>query len=148
MSYVFPRKILNRAHRELDAACHAEVATEKFLHAHMAALRGASAVVAALPSVPLSDRARRRVRSVWVQLTEIEAGPDTAASEPSWSDWAEYYTASATTRAALESGQLRGLDPQLAAQAVAVATRFLGVVEAALVRHERQLAAPYLAKAS
>lgn len=115
MSYVFSRQLLARAHAELDGAQSAPEPREQFLHAHMAALRAAAAVVSVVPR----DRAPRRrgtPRSVWVQLEE--AGPQ-------WQEWARYYTASAHTRAALESGQLREIESAQAQEAIDTAGRFI-----------------------
>src|SRR5699024_7971792 len=99
MSYFNSRQLLRRAHSELDAAHLQSSPREQFLHAHMAALRGAAAVLAINPAVV--SPARRKVRSAWVQLAE--AGEE-------WGPWVEFYLASAATRASLESGQLREID--------------------------------------
>src|SRR5690625_2109374 len=119
MSYVFSRQLLARAHAELDGAQTADAPREQFLHAHMAALRAASAVVSLVPGEH-APRRRRTPRSVWVQLEE--AGQQ-------WQEWATFYTASAHTRAALESGQLREVESAEAQEAIDIAGRFIQCVE-------------------
>ncbi len=135
MSYFNSRQLLRRAHNELDAAHLHSSAREQFLHAHMAALRGAAAVLAISPAV--GSPARRKVRSAWAQLAE--AGEE-------WGPWVEFYLASAATRAALESGQLREIDASSAREAARAAGQFLAAVEAHISRHEAGFAA--LAQAS
>lgn len=135
MSYLDASQLLRRAHGELDTAHAASSLRDQFIHAHMAALRGAAAVlsVGTLAAGP----ARRKVRSAWVQLAEI--GEE-------WLPWAEYYSASAATRAALESGQLRDVDAARVEEAMVRVAQFLTAVESFLRTHEVQFAA--LAQAS
>lgn len=135
MSYINSRQLLRRAHAELDQAHLQSSPREQFLHAHMAALRGAAAVLAI--SAAVGSPARRKVRSAWAQLAE--AGED-------WGPWVEYYVASAATRAALESGQLREVDGPQAREAATVAGQFLAAVGAHVSHHESEFAA--LAQAS
>ena len=130
MSYFNSRQLLRRAHSELDAAHLQSSPREQFLHAHMAALRGAAAVLAINPAVV--SPARRKVRSAWVQLAE--AGEE-------WGPWVEFYLASAATRAALESGQLREIDASNAREAARAAGQFLAAVEEHIARHEAEFAA-------
>lgn len=118
MSYINSHTLLRRAHAELDAATTVGSPREQFLHAHMAALRGAAAVLAAGVAGPTPRK--RKVRSAWEQLAEMDGA---------WQQWAEYYTASAQTRAALESGQLRDLTEVDAREAVLLAGRFLADID-------------------
>ncbi len=135
MSYINSHALLRRAHAELDAAALESSPREQFMHAHMAALRGAAAVLSV--GTGGSGPKRRKVRSAWVLLSE-------AGSE--WQPWVDYYTASAATRAALESGQLREIESDQARAAVRVASQFLSTVEAFLQRQEVEFRA--LAQAS
>lgn len=123
MSYITSRSLLRRAHAELDAA-HMNISPqERFLRAHMAALRGAAAVLATSGGALKSKR--QKVQSAWTQLAELD---------PGWLPWVEYYSASAATRAAIESGQQRELQSNQAREAVRVASQFLKEVEA-FVKH-------------
>lgn len=128
MSYINSHSLLRRAHAELDSAYLQSAPREQFMHAHMAALRGAAAALSTGIGGP--GPKRRKVRSAWVQLAEI--GPE-------WQPWVEYYTASAATRAALESGLLRDLESEQARDAVRVASQFLSTVEVFLERQEEEL---------
>ncbi|MGO3814576.1 MAG: SAV_6107 family HEPN domain-containing protein, partial [Cellulosimicrobium funkei] len=62
------RRLLARADAELVAAALAQDAGERFVHAHLGALRAAAAVVA-LRARPVR---RGRARSVWEQLADAE----------------------------------------------------------------------------
>lgn len=127
MGFSNSHSLLRRAHAELDAAHSQASPREQFIHAHMAALRGAAAALAAGAERP--GPKRRKVRSAWVQLAELGE---------QWQPWVEYYSASAQTRAALESGQLRDVDAAAADTAVSVAAQFLGAVERCIREHEAQ----------
>lgn len=116
---------LTRAHRELDAAGGAHAGTEVFLHAHMAALRAAAALTAGAGSGP-----RRRLRSVWEQLADL-GGP--------WEAWAQWFAAGAPIRAGIEAGQVVSLPADRAAEALAVATRFVAEVEQEVEEREAAL---------
>src|SRR5699024_1065714 len=85
--------LMTRAERELAQVTSGQEPQESFLHAHMAALRAAAAVLE-LQVVP--GGRRRRVRSAWEQLAE--AGPQ-------WQEWADYFAQGAPVRAAIESGR-------------------------------------------
>src|SRR5699024_2698708 len=135
MSYFNSRQLLRRAHNELDAAHLHSSAREQFLHAHIAALRGAAAVLAITPAVV--SPARRKVRSAWVQLAE--AGEE-------WGAWVASYLASAATRASVASGPLREIAASNAREAARAAGQCLAAVEEHIARHEAEFAA--LAKAS
>lgn len=113
------RQLLRRARAELDAAHTTTDPQMRFLHAHMSAIRSASAVLAlGAGAVP---RRRRRVVSVWEQLAE--AGPE-------WESWAALFAAGAPVRAAIESGRSADLDPRVAEAAVTAAEAFADEVEA------------------
>ena len=81
------RSLLDQAHACLDDARDASRATERYVFAHLAALRAATAVVLAR-----SWRHRsRRSGSVWLQLTEVA---------PELREWAAHFTAGSLRRAA------------------------------------------------
>lgn len=125
MSYVNSRALLKRAHRELDDALTQRSLREKFIRAHMAALRAAAAALALSPP----ETKRGKVKSAWVQLAELG---------PQWAPWVEFYTASAQTRAAIEAGLLREIAERDVEQAVQVASQFLHVVESHISEYEEQ----------
>jgi len=109
-------RLMTRAERELAQVTSGQEPQESFLHAHMAALRAAAAVLE-LQVVP--GGRRRRVRSAWEQLAE--AGPQ-------WQEWADYFAQGAPVRAAIESGRTTTLSAAEADELVAAATDFLDVV--------------------
>ena len=114
------QQLLRRAHLELDSADGVTDPAMRFLHAHMAAIRGASAVLALGAVVP---RRRGRLRSVWEQLAD--AGPE-------WEAWAARFEAGARVRAAIEAGRITDLAPELADQSVAFADQFVSQVAEAV----------------
>jgi hypothetical protein len=85
-------RLLARADAELAAAVQAGDPGDRFVHAHLAALRSAAAVVA------LHDGAvpRGRARSVWELLTRVE--PELAA-------WSVYFASGARLRSAVDAGR-------------------------------------------
>ncbi len=91
------RDLLAGSARELLASTAAEDPETRYAHAHLAALRAAAAVLAARAR----PRGRRssRVRSAWVLLAEVA---------PELSEWAAFFAAGASKRAAAEAG-LRGV---------------------------------------
>ena len=91
------RDLLAGAARELLVAGVAQESESRYAHAHLAALRAAAAVLAARAR-PRSRRGSR-VRSAWVLLADIA---------PEFSEWAAFFAAGATKRAAAEAG-LRGV---------------------------------------
>lgn len=113
------QQLIRRARLELDSADLAADPSARFLHAHMAAIRGASAVLALGGVAP---RRRGRLRSVWEQLTDAGA---------QWEPWAARFEASARVRAAIEAGRLGDLDPAVADEAVQAADAFVALVAAA-----------------
>lgn len=104
-------RLLDRSDAELAAASTATDPAERFVHAHLAALRAAAAVVA-LRGRP---SARTRARSVWDMLAIVE--PDLAA-------WSGYFASGARVRAAVEAGLEPDVDARRAAELVACAEDF------------------------
>ncbi|WP_245852211.1 SAV_6107 family HEPN domain-containing protein [Isoptericola jiangsuensis] len=86
------QRLLARADAELAAAVQATDPGDRFVHAHLAALRSAAAVVA------LHDGAvaRGRARPVWELLSRVE--PELAA-------WSVYFASGARLRSAVDAGR-------------------------------------------
>ncbi|MFD6177000.1 SAV_6107 family HEPN domain-containing protein [Isoptericola sp. NPDC060282] len=103
--------LLDRSDAELAQASTASDPADRFVHAHLAALRAAAAVVA-LRGRP---SARSRARSVWDMLALVE--PDLAA-------WSGYFASGARVRAAVEAGLEPEVDAHRAAELVACAEDF------------------------
>src|SRR5699024_6357791 len=97
---------------QVTADCAPEAA---FLHAHMAALRAAAAVVEVAGPMT-AGRARRRVRSVWEQLAEVPESwqvshspeplassqtPESSRSAGTWQHWSVHFAQQAAVRAAI-----------------------------------------------
>jgi len=84
--------LLAAAQRGLAEAALAETASERYARAHVSALRSAAAVLAARAQ---PSKGRSRLRSVWSVLATIA---------PELGEWADFFAASATKRAAAEAG--------------------------------------------
>jgi SAV_6107-like HEPN len=104
-----------------DAIGEAEPAG-RYVAAHLAALRAAAAVVAARGE-PVSGSRRRRPRSVWELLPQVE---------PTLAEWAAFFAAGASKRAAAEAGLSRAVTAREADDLLRDAEIFLSVVETAL----------------
>ncbi|GII90257.1 SAV_6107 family HEPN domain-containing protein [Sinosporangium siamense] len=115
------RAHLADAHARLAEAADARTPAARYVAAHMAALRAAAAVIAARPH--LHEGRRRRVRSAWELLPK---------AEPQLADWAAYFAASATVRAAAEAGLVRGVSATDADDLTTQATTFVTAVETLL----------------
>lgn len=113
------QQLIRRARLELDGADATTDPAMRFLHAHMAAIRGASAVLALGALVP---RRRGRLRSVWEQLAD--AGQE-------WGAWAARFEAGAQIRAAIDADRIGDLDATVVDDAVWAADEFLAQVAAA-----------------
>ncbi|MBO4272549.1 SAV_6107 family HEPN domain-containing protein [Microbispora triticiradicis] len=94
---------------------------DRYVAAHLAALRAAAGILAARPR-PMDGR-RRRLRSAWELLPEVE---------PKLADWAAYFAMSATKRAAVEAGMVRAVTQNDADEIIAEADRFVGEIESIL----------------
>lgn len=108
--------LLVRAARELRAAEVAGDPADRFLHAHLAALRTAGAVIA----VRGRPTARARARTAWEILSRVA---------PEYRAWATYFAAGADLRAALESGRRSEVSPGQADHVLSMARMFLGAVQ-------------------
>lgn len=94
----------------------------RYVAAHLAALRAAAAVVA-VRGEPSSGSRRRRPRSVWELLPQVE---------PALAEWAAFFAAGANKRAAAEAGLSRAATAREADDLLRDAEIFLSVVETAL----------------
>jgi hypothetical protein len=95
----------------------------RYIGAHLAALRAAAAIVAARGEPGTGARRRRRPRSVWELLPQVESA---------LAEWAAFFAASAAKRAAAEAGLPRAATPLEADDLLRDAGTFLGVAERAL----------------
>jgi hypothetical protein len=94
----------------------------RYICAHLAALRAAAAIVAARGEPGTGSR-RRRPRSVWELLPQVE---------PALAEWAAFFAASAAKRAAAEAGLPRAATAREAEDLLRDAATFLSVAERAL----------------
>ena len=83
--------LLDRSRGSLLLACRTGDAGERYVEAHLGALRAAAALLAARSS----PSARSRPRSVWEVLPEVA---------PELAEWSTFFAASARQRAAVERG--------------------------------------------
>jgi hypothetical protein len=104
-----------------DAEAETDVGT-RYICAHLAALRAAAAIVAARGEPGTAGR-RRRPRSVWELLPQVE---------PALAEWAAFFAASAAKRAAAEAGLPRAATAREADDLLRDAGTFLMVAERAL----------------
>ena len=114
--------LLEQARLGLADAVEATVPIDRYAAAHLAALRTAAAVLAARAR-PDEQRARRRPTSAWVLLATVA---------PELGEWAAFFAAGATKRAAAEAGIRHAVTAREADDLLRDATRFLAVVEDAL----------------
>jgi SAV_6107-like HEPN len=124
-----PGRVPSAALTLLRTARHglAEAETEtdagtRYIGAHLAALRAAAAIVAARGE-PGSAARRRRPRSVWELLPQVE---------PTLAEWAAFFAAGAAKGAAAEAGLPRAAVAQEAGELLCYAATFLTVAERAL----------------
>ncbi|MGH3941380.1 MAG: SAV_6107 family HEPN domain-containing protein [Pseudonocardiaceae bacterium] len=113
------RALMEQARQLLLAAECAAHPVDRYSQAHVAALRAASAVLAA------RARPRRRTRptSAWVLLSAVA---------PEFAEWSAFFTATSATRAAAEAGVHRLVTTRDADDLVRQAGEFLSLVERAV----------------
>jgi len=104
--------LLDRSRASLLSACHADTVAERYVEAHLAALRAAAALLAARSKPSRSSQ----LRSVWEVLPQVA---------PELTEWAVFFAASAKRRAAFELGlpMSRPLPEFMAVTAHPTATR-------------------------
>ncbi|HYJ74075.1 MAG TPA: SAV_6107 family HEPN domain-containing protein [Kineosporiaceae bacterium] len=111
------RVLLERSRAGLLAAAASRTCSERYQAAHMAALRAAAAVLA----VRGRPGSRGGPRSVWEVLPRIA---------PEMAEWASFFAATATRRAAVEAGRGDAVTPREADDLLRDAEAFHHVVEA------------------
>jgi hypothetical protein len=111
------RVLLERSRAGLFAAAASRTCSERYQAAHMAALRAAAAVLA----VRGRPGSRGGPRSVWEVLPRIA---------PEMAEWAAFFAATATRRAAVEAGRGDVITPREADDLLRDAEAFHHVVEA------------------
>jgi len=122
--YALPATTHSYLLRAAESLQEAVVATEvpaRYALAHVAALRSAAALLSARAQ-PAPAR-RRPQKNAWVLLAEVA---------PELAEWATFFAAGASKRAAAEAGSRRAVSEREADDLVRDADRFLGVVEQAL----------------
>jgi hypothetical protein len=120
--------LLGSAWRCLRVAAEQRVAGERYAAAHLAALRGASAVLDARTR-PESTRGRR-IRTAWSLLAQVA---------PELGEWAAFFAAGAGKRAAAEAGLHRAVTVREADDLLRAAETFLVLVEGVLVSGQQVL---------
>ena len=111
---------LLRSADSLHEAATTTAVPERYVHAHVAALRAAAALLA-VRTVPTSTR--RRQRNAWVLLAQVA---------PEFAEWASFFAAGAAKRAAAEAGSVRAVTEREADDLLRDSDRFLATVEASL----------------
>ncbi|MBW3086119.1 hypothetical protein KEM60_02330 [Austwickia sp. TVS 96-490-7B] len=84
--------LLDRSHGSLMQACHAEHTTDRYVAAHLGALRAAAALMAARPA---PTRRQAAIRNVWAHLWVIA---------PELGEWSDYFALAGKRRAEVEAG--------------------------------------------
>ncbi|MFN8078762.1 MAG: SAV_6107 family HEPN domain-containing protein [Kineosporiaceae bacterium] len=110
--------LLDRSASGLLQACAARTAGERYVAAHLAALRAAAAVLAVR-----GRSSRGGPRSVWELVPRVA---------PELSEWASFFEATAGRRAAIESGRASAVTPREADDLLRDAETFQHVVEGIL----------------
>lgn len=113
---------LERAAASLREAITSTEVPLRYAHAHVAALRATAALLAARAQ-PTRTRRGRAQKNAWLLLAEVA---------PELSEWAAFFAAGASKRAAAEAGSTRAVSEREADDLVRDADRFLGLVEISL----------------
>lgn len=116
-----PAELLVLARRGLEEAAQTRPDGLRYAAAHLSALRAAAAMLAARAQ-PAPVR-RNRVTSVWTLLLMVA---------PEMREWATYFAAGASKRAAAQAGIPRVVTPREADDLLRAAEQFVAVVEVAL----------------
>jgi len=124
--------LLTIARRGLNEAAISSRPAERYASAHLAALRCAAAVLAAKTRPELSTARRRRPRNAWALLADVA---------PELAEWAAFFSAGATKRAAAEAGIEGAVSARDADDLLRDVEIFLALVETTLgVAHQSALA--------
>jgi hypothetical protein len=114
---------LSRARAALAEAREADDHLIRYSSAHVAALRVAAAVLA-VRARPVRSGPRRRIqRNAWVLLAEVA---------PEFGEWATFFAAGATQRAAAVAGLARAVSTREADDLVRAVETFYDLVESSL----------------
>ncbi|MEV0426769.1 SAV_6107 family HEPN domain-containing protein [Micromonospora sp. NPDC050495] len=116
-----PAQLLVVARQGLTEAARTRPDGLRYAAAHLAALRAAAALLAARAR-PAPTR-RNRITSVWILLASVA---------PELDEWATYFAAGASKRAAAEAGIPRVVTAREADDLLRAAEQFVTVVETAL----------------
>ncbi|MEO7070508.1 MAG: SAV_6107 family HEPN domain-containing protein [Nostocoides sp.] len=115
--------LLSRSEESLDLACHATVARERYLQAHLAALRAAAALVGSRggraphdPRVPYAGPGGPTRRGLWTAL---------AVTAPELGEWASYFAATGRRSRRVVRGEPTPISPRDADDLVRAAQTFL-----------------------
>ncbi len=111
--------LLATARHDVAEAMVTTVATERYASSHLAALRTAAAVLA----VRTRPAATKRPRNVWSMLPQVA---------PELTEWAAFFAAGASKRAAAEAGLSRAVTPREADDLLRDVQTFLALVETTL----------------
>jgi len=112
-------QLLRRADAELLAARFTADPDDRFVHAHLAALRAAAALVAAWET----PSARRGPRAVWELL---------ARTAPEFEGWTAYFASGAHERAQVEAGAQGVVSDARAEEVLVTAEDFVDEIRIAL----------------
>ncbi len=112
------RDLLADAGRGLGRAIRADQPTDRYAAAHLAALRGAAAILATK-----ARPGRGRQASAWDLLARLA---------PEFAEWAAFFAAGSSKRQAAEAGIARFISAREADDMVRQCAAFLDLVEAAL----------------
>ena len=115
---------LERSAESLREAITCADVPQRYALAHVAALRATAALLAARAQ-PVAVH-RRRQKNAWVLLAEVA---------PELGEWATFFSAGASKRAAAEAGSRRAVTEREADDLVRYADRFLALVETSLGLH-------------
>jgi len=110
--------LLNQAHLTWAEAVLETSPPERYRGAHVAALRGAAALLAMRARPSAADR--HRPTSAWVLLDRLA---------PELRDWSTYFADSARRRAAIESGSITAVSSRDADDLLRAAGEFIAVVD-------------------
>jgi hypothetical protein len=114
--------LLHAARGTLREAAWETDAGQRYATAHLAALRGAAAVLAARARIE-SRQPRRRPASAWQLLGSVA---------PELAEWAAFFASCSDTRAAAEAGIARLVGRREADDLLRQAEQFVGIVTSAI----------------
>lgn len=118
--------LLAQAESGLLEASRLPAANERYVGAHLAALRTAAAVLAVRGRPEDTPRRRRRIRSAWEVLPEVA---------PELTEWSALFASGAGRRARAEAGMAGAASPRAADDLVREVAEFLRLVQRLLGLH-------------